>query len=188
MKKSILFTVFILTGYSLLAQTNKSLFFGASASADFGRFQDRIEITPTIAFRIVPKTYIGLGTTVAFYSTNNTIYEYDNDNTTEIETKDRIWYLGGEIFLRFVPFEQKQTVIKNIFFQSSYEAIFGNGNYKDQSGNYDYKTDNYTPFVGIGYKQPLSEKISLGILLSFKLNNEADSPYRNPMIRIALEF
>jgi hypothetical protein len=188
MKKTFLISIIILSTFGLFAQTNKTFFFGARASLDFGRFQDRVEITPNVAVKIASKTYIGLGTTVAYYASQSSVYQYNDNMTTESDIKDRTWYWGGEIFLRFIPFENKESFLKNIFLQTSYEAIFGKGVYEDQSGKYNYDIDNYTPFWGIGYKQPLSEKLSLGMSLNFKLNNETDSPYSNPMIRIAIEF
>ncbi len=188
MKKAFLITLIVLASNGLMAQSNKAITFGASASVDFGRFQDRIEITPNVAVRIAPKIYLGLGPTVSFYSTQNSVFKNKANINEKLEVKDKIWYLGGEMFLQFVPFEHKESFINNVFLQTSFEALFGNGVYRDQSGKYDYNINNYTPLVGIGYEHSLIEGLTLAMSLNFKLNNEHDSPYRNPITRIAIKF
>lgn len=188
MRKLFLITLLGLYGCTLLAQKESKIFYGISASADFGRFQDRIELTPLAGIKVLPKVYAGLGTTVSFYSTENTVHVYNNNNSRKYKVDDNIWYYGGELFLRFQPFEKQKSFTKNIFLQSSYEYLQGKGKYKDQSGKYRYQTNNHTFLAGLGYKHPLSDKLNLGMSLNFKLNNESDSPYRNPIIRISLEL
>ncbi|GEM_PF-3783900 len=172
----------------LSAQTNKNTIFGLNASADFGRFQDRIEMTPTIAFRTIPKLYLGFGTSISYYSSTTYIYSNKNNTTVKSSVKDKTWYIGGELFVRYLPFEGKKLFINNIFLQASYEALWGNGNYKDKSGKYSYNTTNHTPFIGVGYKQRLIKRLAIGVIVNIKLNNENHSPYRNPVVKVALEF
>ena len=187
MKNTFILSLLLCT-IGLSAQTKKGTIFGLSASADFGRFQDRIEITPTIAFRTIPGVYVGFGSSVSFYST--IYYKYSSKNNTVVRSslKDEIWYFGGEIFIRYFPFEKHKLFINNIFAQTSYEALWGNGNYNEKGVSYNYKTTNYTPFIGIGYKQRLTNRLAIGVILNMKLNNEKDSPYRNPVVKVAIEF
>ena len=188
MKKTVLFGILCLFSLGLTAKSAKGFLIGATTSADFGRFQDRIEFTPNVAVRILSKTYLGLGTTIAYYSIENELYQYSNINSTQPDIKDKIWYGGGELFLRFVPLEDKKSFARNLFMQTSFEALWGKGRYFIQQAKYKYNTANQTFFAGVGYKQPVSDKLSLGMLVNFKLNNEKDSPYRNPIIRFSLEF
>lgn len=188
MKKVVIILILFTVSVNIYAQENKKLLWGFSASADFGRYNDRIGIEPNIAYQILPKTYLGIGGAVLYYNTENTVYDVAENNVTQTGVKDRVWYFGGSSFLQFVPFENKETFVKNMFLQTSIEALFGNGKYKSNGNTYSYTTENYTPFVSIGYKQPLSEKMSLNILLAFKLNDENDSPYKNPVIRVGVQF
>jgi hypothetical protein len=180
-------TALCFSGLLLSAQSKKPVFYTIGGSADFGRFQDRIELTPTIAFRILPKTYAGFGLSASYYSTENTVYKVNN-NTQQATIDDDIWYWGGEFFTRYLPFESKDGFVKNCFLQTSFETLYGRGKYKDESGQYKYKTNNQTLFAGVGYKRPINDKFAIGLLLNFKLNNEKDSPYRNPIIRVSFEF
>lgn len=188
MRKLFLLALFGLCGCSLFAQKESKIFYGVSASADFGRFQDRIEVTPLMGVKILPKIYAGLGTTLSYYSTENSVYVYSGNQENKYKVDDKIWYYGGELFVRYNPLEKIKNFTKNLFLQSSYEYLHGHGKYKDKGGRYKYKTNNHTFLAGIGYKHPISEKLNLGMSLNFKLNNESDSPYRNPIVRISLEF
>ncbi|MCG8583035.1 MAG: hypothetical protein MI866_24165 [Bacteroidales bacterium] len=180
------FIALCISGLLLSAQSKKPIFYSISGSVDFGRFQNRIELTPSIAIRALPKTYFGLGISASYYSSENTVYKANITQQSIID--DDIWYLGGELFARYLPFENKDGIVNNCFLQTSFETLYGRGKYKDESGQYQYKTNTYTLFTGIGYKQPINDKHAIGLLLNFKLNNAKDSPYRNPIIRVSFEF
>jgi hypothetical protein len=167
------------------SQKSSSFFYGASASANFGRLQDRIEITPIAGYKILPKTFIGIGATLSYFSNKNIVYKDRKRKTT---STDKIWYKGGEVFLRFFPFDKNKNHIKNFYLQAHHEALWGNGKYIIQEKSYNYRTDNFTSFIGLGYKHPLVDRFSLGMMLAFKLNKEADSPYKNQLLRISFEF
>jgi len=188
MKKVLLITVFSLFRLNLLAQSNKNLLFGTTASFDFGGNQESVEINPALGVQVLPGTYIALGPTISFYSTNNTAYHYESNITIKSEIEDKILYWGEKLVLQYSPFEHKPSPIKYVFVQSSYQTLRGNGIYIDKSGQYKYSIDNYTPFAGIGYKLNFWDLLNLDILLNIKLNNEADSPYHNPIVRIGIEF
>ncbi len=188
MRKLIVILVFITLTKAIDAQEERKFFYGISVSVDLGRFQDRFELTPLLGVKVFSKTYVGIGLNISYSNTENIVYTQENNKTIENLIEDQIWYLGGNCFLRFLPFENKENFIKNLYLQTSYEGLWGNGVYSDETGKYDYATDNFTPFVGLGYKQYLGGRFSLGALVSFKLNNEEDSPYRNPIVRIAFEF
>lgn len=170
------------------AQKKATLFAGATASAYFGQLQDRVEISPLVGWRVLPKTYLGISATFSYYSTNSIILEKQPNTTTQQSIKNQLWYTGGSFFVRYIPFQQKTTALSNVYLQSSYEALWGVGKHTNNKGQFEYQTMNYTPLVGIGFKQSIIKNFSLGALLSFKLNNEQHSPYRNPIVRISFEF
>ena len=175
---------------TLYAQEKNKFIFGGTVSADIGRFNDRFEITPTVHKKVFPKFYLGLGATLAYYKQESTGYIFDNQNSevTEYDIKTKTTYYGGNLFARYFPFEKKNNFFQNIYLQTEFEYLKGNGKYKDATGNYTFKTDNKTIFTDLGYKQLIGNKFALNVNLLFKLNNESDSPYRNPIIRIGFEF
>ncbi len=188
MKRIVL--IFVIWGslISPSAAQNSDWLFGGTATVDFGTFQDRVMLSPYLGKQIFPKCYFGGNATLA-YLTNETVYFQTTDNvTTEVSLKDQIWYYGGGLFIQYLPFEQKEYFIRHFFLQSRYEYLWGRGTYREEARKYNYQTDNQTIFLDIGYKQSLSARLKLHLLLSFKLNQESDSPYRNPMIRFGVEF
>ena len=188
MKKALFIGVWLIASSVTMAQSERKTFYSLSGSADFGRFQDRLELTPSVSFLLLPKTYLGIGLSTSYYSNETSVYSNNNQKLVESKVKDVIWYWGGELFIRFHPFENQATLLRNCFLQSSFETLKGNGRYKEENGTYSYHSTHKTAFAGIGYKQPLNERISLGLLLSFKLNNEKNSIYRNPIFRLSFEF
>ena len=188
MNKLLPIIALFLISITVWAQSDRSVFYHINGSADFGRFQDRIELTPSVSVRIFAKTYLGVGLSTSYYSNETAIYTNKDKVLAESKVKDKIWYFGGELFARFIPFENKEGIIKNCFLQSSFETLRGKGKYKDTNETYNYNTTNNTVFAGVGYKQPLNEQLGLGLLLSFKLDDEKDSIYRNPVVRVSFEF
>jgi hypothetical protein len=50
------------------------------------------------------------------------------------------------------------------------------------------RTNVFGLYVGGGYRQPLGENSSLNILLLYNLNQDRNSPYQNPIVRIGFGF
>lgn len=188
MHKIFFILLFSFTSIHIHAQKNAILFAGATASAYFGQLQDRVEISPLVGFRVLPKTYLGASATFSYYSTSSIVLEKQQNTTDQQSVQNKLWYTGGAIFARYIPFQQKNNALGNVYLQASYEALWGVGKHTNNKNEFEYQTMNYTPFVGIGFKQSIIKNFSLGALLSFKLNNELHSPYRNPIIRISFEF
>ena len=172
------------------AQEKDRFIFGGTVSADIGRFNDRIEMTLITYKKIIPKWYIGMGATLSNYNQESIVYVADAQNLelTEYSSKTKTTYYGASLFVRYFPFEKKAIFLKNIYMHSEFEYLKGDGDYKDDTGTYAFKTDNRTLFSGIGYKQFIGKTIALTANLLFRLNNESDSPYRNPIIRIGFEL
>ena len=117
MKKSLIILLLCIAFLEASAQKENSIFWGITASADVGRFQDRFEISPLIGFKIMAKIYIGLGSNLSFYSIENTVYSQNVNTYSEFIIKDKIWYSGFDLFVRVIPFEQQEIFLKNIYFQ-----------------------------------------------------------------------
>ena len=174
----------------LSAQEKNKFIFGGTISGDFGRFNDRIEITPSVHTKIIPKLYFGIGATLAYFKQESTNYAIDNQNmeVRVYNITSKTFYYGVNTFSRFYPFEDKKEVHKNIYMQAEFEYLRGDGTYKNDLGKDKFSTNYNTVFAGIGYKHLLGKKMSLTTSIFFKLNNKANSPYRNPIIRIGFEF
>lgn len=189
MKKGILLMCFCVIS-ALNGQEKNKFILGGTVSADIGRFNDRFEVTPTVQTKVLPKIYLGIGATFAYYKQVSIGYLLDNQafEVTEYDITTKTTYYGGNLFVRYFPFENKKKFYSNLYLQSELEFLKGNGKYQDITGNYKFKTDNKTIFTGIGYKHLIGNKFALSTSLMFKLNNENDSPYRNPLFRIGFEF
>ena len=188
MKKLFIFLSFLFISFNILSQEKNKLIFGGNLSADFGRFNDRLEIMPTIFKQLTSNFYIGVGVTFSYYQQESTSFLYENDSVEEFKSKTKTTYLGVNLLLQYYPFKMKKEFLNNLFLTSEMEFLKGKGKYKDAFVNEQFNTNNTTFFLGLGYKHELSEKISIKTSLLFKLNNEKDSPYRNPIFRIGLEF
>lgn len=189
MKKVIFITCICILTLGNAQEKNKFVF-GGTVSADIGRFNDRFEVTPTIHIKAFPKIYVGVGATIAHYKQESIGYLLDNQTfeVTEYDITSKTTYYGGNLFARYFPFENKKGFYNNFYLQSELEFLKGAGKYRDITGNYKFKTNNRTLFTGIGYKHLIGNKFALSASILLKLNNESDSPYRNPIIRIGFEF
>lgn len=174
----------------LFAQNQKDISIGGTVSADFGRYSDRFEFTPNISRQILQKVYWGAGPSISYYSQEAYRYKYKENDESFDESKSRIntWYVGVSVFFRYYPFEKSKKITQNVYLQSSYEYLRGKSTYRDEDGKYKHTARSNTFFSGVGYKHALNEKVNVYCLLSFKLNNEKYSPYKNPIVQIGFDF
>ena len=188
MKKVIILIGILCCSANVFSQTDNKFIFGGAFSADFGRFNDRLEVMPTVYKRLVPHLYVGVGVSISYYQFRSTSVYYDNDEATEFTSKTKTTYLGLNMLSQYYLFEKKNSFIGNAFLHAEIEFLKGKGNYKDDFVKQGFTTNNTSVFTGIGYKHKLKDKLSIKTSLLFKLNEEADSPYRNPVFRIGIEF
>jgi hypothetical protein len=184
MKHLILLLLFFLLGSLLFsnAQEKKNLTFGGNISLDLGRFNDLIEVNPTVSFKSLPKIYIGFGLNY-YYNKQETISE-----EKELNSQEKSNYYGASTFIRYYAFEKNKSVIKNLYLHSEFEYLNGRIKYSDSNGNYNYKNSSNNVLSGIGFKFLLGNKFAINSNLLFKLNNPKGSPYRNPVFRLGFEF
>ena len=68
--KKLTLLILILCAFHAYSQDNITV--GGTFSVDLGRFNDRIEVMPSVALRTFSNTYLGIGITYAYYHQPNT--------------------------------------------------------------------------------------------------------------------
>lgn len=137
------------------------LFFGGGFGLQFGSVT-LVEISPLAGYKITPKLSAGISPSYKYYKYNA---YYGNVKTN---------VFGGSIFARYSIFE-------NVFAHVEYESLFYNTKEPAQSA---YVQQFNSFFVGGGYNQRIGGNSAMFILLLWNLNDTADSPYSNPIIRL----
>jgi hypothetical protein len=153
-----------------------------------------ITIAPEVRIRTVDQLNVGLRFIYQYYSYKH--YFYDTAENTDKPYKSNVY--GGGIFLRYYLSSMLDGFLGNIFAHIEYEylsfvqpyVLNPVGTIIDPYGN------TYVPgntvvevnsiFVGGGYRQPLSNRVSLDLMLLFNLNESNNSPYSNPIFRLGV--
>ena len=145
------------------------VFFGGNFGLQFGN-QTIVDINPLIGYRLTEKLSVGTSITYIYYKFRDP-YGINPTYSTDI--------YGGSIFTRYF-------LLENIFAHVEGEVL------SREVPNYfldRYERMNVFGFyVGGGYRQQLGERSSLNILLLYNLNQDKNSPYENPIIRIGFGF
>ena len=188
MKKVIISLCFVCINWIALAQKENNLIFGGSFSADFGRFNNRLEVMPTLFKKVVPKLYLGIGTSFSFYQFTTENSYVDNDELIVYDTTTRSTFIGLNFLAQYYPFENKTNFMSNIYIHTELEFLWGKNRYEDDFFRENFSSRNTTVFTGIGYKYRINKKLHMKTSMLFKLNQEEDSPYRTQTLRIGIEF
>lgn len=140
------------------------IWLGGNLGLQFGS-QTFVQVAPMVGYRLTEKLTAGV--------TGNYIYFKDNiiDYSSEI--------YGGGVFGRYF-------VTDDLYLHSEYEVlnldipnVYGSG----------YTRSNVTSvLVGGGYRQWISERAGLDLMILFNLNQSRYSPYNNPIIRFGFVF
>jgi hypothetical protein len=126
-----------------------------------------IDLSPVIGYRFTDKFEAGIGAT----------YQYLSFNDAYASASTNIY--GGRLFGRYYFFE-------NIFGHAEYELLSLEPIYIDGSKGKRTNVESY--LVGGGYRQPLSDKLSLNLLMLWNLDNTIGyTYYQNPIIRIGMD-
>jgi hypothetical protein len=133
---------------------NQRFFTGGNLGLQFGTITF-IDVSPIIGYQISKKTQAGVGVT----------YRYFQDNRFNYSTS----IYGGRTFFRYF-------FMPNLFAHSEYEVLNGEWRYNER-----YNITSI--FVGGGFAQRLGGRSFLSLMLLWNLNDSADSPYTNPVIR-----
>lgn len=144
-----------------------NLFFGGNFGLQFGS-QTYIELAPLIGYKITERLSAGLGLKYIYYKIK------DNYSTLNYSTNS----YGGGPFARFTLFE-------GLFLHGEYEIL--NLEVPDLYNN--LIRENITSvFLGGGYRQMIGDRSSIDFLLLYNINDNRNSPYVNPVIRIGFGF
>lgn len=140
------------------------LFYGGGFGLQFGN-TTLIDVSPLIGYKITQKLGVGLNFSYKYYRLKNF---YGNDIPLIINVA------GGSLFARYL-------ILENIFAHAEYEKLI----YRTKTLTSGADIQAYTSIlVGAGYRQMMSERASMNLMILWNLNDTPDSPYTNPIIRM----
>ena len=130
--------------------------------------QTYIEISPKVGYHLTQKALVGAGISYIYVSED-----------LGVQGKYHTSVYGGSIFSSYEP-------IENLFGWAEYELL--NYEYYDLNNEIKRKWVN-SPFIGIGYRQPISDRGFIQFVFLYNLNYTSDSPYSSPWVpRISIFF
>jgi len=158
----------------------KKLFFGGYMSLRFGTVTD-IELAPIVGYQLTPRFSVASGIKYEYYS--DRYYNYD----THI--------YGFKVFSRFNIIQDLNRIIPagismSIFVHAEYEGLSLESRYFDY-GNQFPGQDRFwlnTFLVGGGIRQPIGPKAGIYFSILWNLNDNINSIYSNPIMRIGFSF
>jgi hypothetical protein len=146
------------------------VYFGGNLGLQFGD-QTIVDVNPLVGYRLTERLSVGFTVTYIYYHFKDPFsnFNYSSD------------IYGGSIFTRYF-------ILENIFAHVEAEVLNLEVP-KYLFNNYEFVRDNVFGFyVGGGYRQALGDRSSINILLLYNLNENRNSPYQNPIIRIGFGF
>jgi hypothetical protein len=170
--------------------------FGGNLGFQFGSVTG-ITISPEVRIRAIDQLNVGFRFLYQYYNYRN--YYWDYQNQSYIDYKSNVY--GGGIYLRYYLASLFDNFVGNLYAHVEYEYLTYNRPF-EQSGpppdgyiqdpfNYWYKPGNQmieinSIFVGGGYRQPVTNRVSIDLLILFNLNDSYNSPYSNPIFRLGV--
>lgn len=149
---------------SVSNKLNDRIWIGGNVGLQFGS-QTLVQIAPLVGYRLTDKLMVGVTGNYIYYKVTNPDYSSS--------------IYGGGLFGRYF-------VIENLYLHSEYEVlnmevpnIYGSG----------YRRTNVTSvLVGGGYRQWMSDRAGVDLMLLWNINQSIYSPYSNPIIRMGFIF
>lgn len=143
---------------------------GGNLGLQFGTIT-LVDVSPWISYRIIPQISFGIGGTYKYYRYNL------------LDTKIKRSYYGGRGFMRFYPQSKSVGVLNQFFLHAEYEVL----KMSLDAGNSDVPNQLVESiFAGVGYQVPLGEYAYGDIYLLYDFNQDAYSPYKNPLLRVGV--
>lgn len=150
---------------------SKRLVFGGNLGLQFGTVT-AIDLSPQIGYKVTDRLTPGIGISYQFYSDNRRVgYEF----------KTHIY--GGKTFVSYLLLE---NVLAHVEYEAlSLESVYFKTNYVPTDPD---RYWSHNLFVGGGYSHPIGAKGSIFLLVLYNLNEDINSPYTNPVVRIGFNF
>jgi len=153
-----------------------------------------ITISPEVRLRTVDQLYVGFRFIYQYYNYKN--YFWDNDAQQFLRYESSTY--GGGIYLRYYLSSLFNNFFGNLFAHVEYEYLYYTRPYTSAMGGHIFDPYGNTfisgnqvvevnsIFVGGGYRQPITNKVSMDLLILFNLNDSYSSPYTNPIFRLGV--
>ncbi|TKG97110.1 hypothetical protein EYV94_01395 [Puteibacter caeruleilacunae] len=155
------------------------VYLGGNFTFNYGRFYDVFEVAPNVGYYITPQFVLGSGVSFSRYG-----YRYEFQ---EKYYKSSDKYYGLSFFTRYYLSKKEEQILNNVYIHGEYEYLKSKLNSRSvQSDKKVYS--HWVPLAGIGYRQILKNRFALSFSLLFDLKDADHSPYRNPIMRIGIEF
>lgn len=138
------------------------IFFGGNVGAQFGNYTF-VDFSPLVGYRISDKLSVGVGIT----------YNYLRFRYGKTEYKTDIY--GGRVFGRYFVWE-------NLFLHGEYEVLNGAWDYTNKRFNIE------NILGGAGYRQMVTDRAAMTLLVLWNFSQNNYSPYSNPIIRGGFTF
>jgi hypothetical protein len=172
----------------------KRITFGGNLAFQVGTITG-ITIAPEIRYRLVGNLHAGTRFIYQYFYYKN--YFYDSDQRKYLSYNSNEF--GGALFMRYYLTSLFDNALSNIFAHIEYEYLASIRPYTQSykptsivdSYGYFYIRGNQTIeinsfFIGGGYRQPVSNRVGMDLLILFNLNDTFNSPYSNPVIRFGI--
>ncbi len=166
---------------------------GGNLGVQFGSVTG-ITVSPEVRLRVVDQLHVGLRFIYQYYNYKD--YYWDDDTKQYLGYKSSVY--GGGIYLRYYLSSLFDSFLGNLFAHAEYEYMYYTRPYINAKGGHIYDPYGNTfvegnqvvevnsIFIGGGYRQLISNKVSMDFLILFNLNDSYNSPYSNPIFRLGV--
>lgn len=197
MKRNILIIVFLLIlsnlSFSQVENYDKprlidKLVFGGNFGLLIGNVT-HIDISPKVGYKLSDRSVVGIGAIYQYYKDNREYYYLNQAYQMDYETN----IYGGRVYGQYILIKETGKFLPidlgSILVHAEYEFI--NVDFVNIYGINIIEKERqwiYSPLFGFGINQKIGKRSSVSLLLLWNLNEQAYSPYSNPVFRIGINF
>ncbi len=159
-------------------------FLGGNFGLQFGTVT-LLEVSPQLGYYITPRLAAGAGIRYEFYKDSREYFPF-------VPYQTHIY--GGSIFGRYTLIKNLRETIglnldSQIFAQTEYEILSLERKYFEAiPSGLEGRFPLHSVLVGGGLFQPIGRKSGIVLMALWNLNQTANSPYSNPIVRIGFNF